>query len=143
MEEWILWKLLPKANYRFNSIPIKIAMAFLTELEQKYLQFVWKHKISWITNAILRKKNGTGALDLPDFNYTTKLLSSRHFGNVTKTKKNITMEQYRKPRDTPHTYSHLIFDKEGKNIQCKKDNLFKWHQEILRATCRTMKLNTS
>ena len=53
--------------YRCSEIPIKLPMAFFTELEQKILQFLWKHKTPWKVKAILRKKNGAERISLPNF----------------------------------------------------------------------------
>ena len=59
--------ILSTATNRFTAIPIKLPMVFFIELEQIISKFIWKHKKHQIAKEVLRKTNGTGGINLPDF----------------------------------------------------------------------------
>ena len=88
---------------------IKLPTVFLRELEQIISQFVWKCKKPRISKANLRKKKGTGGINLPDFRLyykATVLMKDRNIDQRSKTES---------PEINPHTYGHLIFD-EGEKV---------------------------
>ena len=69
--------------------------------------------------AILRKKNGTGRINLPDFRLYYKATVFKRVWSWHKAQWN----KIESPEINPCTYRHLVFDKEGKNIQWRRQSL--------------------
>ena len=107
----------PKEIYRFNAIPIKLPTVFSQNQNKEFHNLYGNTKKPRIAKAILRKKNGTGGINLLDFRLYYKATIIKTIWNWHKDRNIDQWKKIESPEIYLHTYEHLIFDKGGKNIQ--------------------------
>ena len=134
--------ILPKVIYRFNAIPVKLAMTRFTELEKNHFKLHMKPKESPHSQNNPKQKEQGWRHHTAQIQTILQGCSNKNIVVLVSKWRHRPMKQNRGLRSNITHLNHLIFDNPDKNKQWGKDSLFnKWCWENWLAMCRRQKLD--
>ena len=112
----IKMSILPKAIYRFNTIPIKIPMAFFKDIEQTILKFIWNHKDPKMPKPSWERRTKLEASCLLTSNSIMKLPYWKQDATANKNRCTDECKRIKGPEVNLCVYGWLTYDKGDKNV---------------------------
>ena len=88
------------------------------------------------------KENLTRGVSIPDLSLYYRLMVTKTAWYWNRNRHIVQWNAIKDPDVNPHTYEHLIFDKEDKAVQSRKEGIFNkwcWHNWIV--ACRRMQID--
>ena len=113
---------LPKAIYRFNAIPIKLPRTFFHRTRTKYFKVCLEAQKTQNSQRHSENEKWSWRHQAPELQTILQAAVVKTVWYWHKDRNTDQWERIETPELNPHTYSQLIYDIGGKNIQRRKDS---------------------
>jgi hypothetical protein len=93
-------------------------------MKRAILKFIWKGKKPRIVKTILNNKRTAGGITISDLKFYYRAIVMKTAWYLDRDRYVDQWNRIEDPEIKPHSYRHLIFDKDTENLQWKKESIF-------------------